>query len=322
MPRARLGREQAIVLGRRGIGMARVVGARLGLDRTERYRRHVGFAVNVLLAILFAVLLYQNQGTLPLLTHVVTPLIVGGCFVFYLASLLLQFVAWAGLMQYSRADLGRALEEYIRTIFMGRLPGGLWKLVGRMTVYRAPHHTLRAIVAINLAEIGLALLANTVLLLVLMELDWLLRVAGLGGVLIVAYMGRRAGGATLADHRAVSWLLWVVCYMLSWVCGAMMVYMIVTPFGAALPLLDILRFWCIAGAAGIVLQVLPLSSLVRDMTLVAMLQGSMPLAGAVVAGFAVRLFLSVSELLTGWLLLWLLGLLGHRDREPSVRLSK
>jgi hypothetical protein len=225
-------------------------------------------------------------------------------------------------MKYRHTDIGFALEAYIQTIFLGRLPGGVWKLIGRITVYRAPHHSIRAIVTINLAEIGLVLFANAVLLLFLVDVNWRLWVAGVTGVLLAAFLAWRAGGSALASYKLVSWLTWIGCYMLSWVCGALMLYMIVGPFEGSIALLDSLRFWCIAGAAGILLQVLPLSSLVRDMTLVAMLQGSMPLASAVVAGFAMRLFLSMCELLTGWSLLWLLGLFAHRDRGPSAPFPK
>ena len=205
---------------------------------------------------------------------------------------------------------------------MGRLPGGLWKLVGRMTVYKAPQHSLRAVVTINFAEIGIALFTNAVLLLLLVDIPWYLRVCGLAGVLVIGLLARQAGGDTLTQHRLLSWLLWIGCYLLAWGFGALMVYAIVGAFGVTLPMLTILRFWCIAGAAGILLQVLPLSSLVRDMTLVAMLQVSMPFASAVVVGFAMRLFLSLCELLSGWSILGVLWLLGHDNPGSSEQISR
>jgi hypothetical protein len=322
MPRIRIDREQIMAWSRSHIDSLRRNAALFGLDQSTRYRRHIGIAVNISLVILFAVLLYTNQTTLPLLIRVMTPAILGACFVFYLSSFLLQFVVWAGLMGYRRAEMVDGLQSYVGTIFMGRLPGGVWKLIGRMTVYKAPQHSLRAVVAINIAEIGIAIFTNFVLLLFLVDLHWYLRVIGLTGVLVIGLLARQAGGATLMQYKLPSWLLWVGCYMLAWVFGALMVYAIVGAFGVKLPILVLLRFWCLAGAAGILLQVLPLSSLVRDMTLVAMLQSSMPIASAVVAGFAMRLFLSMCELLSGWLILGLLWLMDHGNQEASEHISR
>ncbi len=274
-----------------------------------RARRLIGMLLNGILISLLAALLYQNQHYLPLIAHAFTPGILGGAFLFYLLSLLIQFWVWMSLMDYREGERSRALDEYIRTIFLGRLPGGLWKLVGRMTVYRAPRLSSKEIVFINLVEIGLALSACGLIMLSLADVSWVRWLLGLGAMLTVL-VGLSVWVTRLLPQlqqlrRVWSWLVWLGAYIGSWLCGSVIVYLVVSTFEPSIGFSTTLSAWCIAGAAGLVFQVLPLSVLIRDATLAGLLQGAMPLSMAIVAAFAVRLIMMLCELGAGWLLIGL-----------------
>jgi hypothetical protein len=288
------------------------------LAALTRYRRHIGVMVNVLQILLLGTLLYHNREVLPRLYPLVTPQIIGACLLLYLGSLLLQFTIWLDLMGYRRIEWSRALDDYIRTNFMGRLPGGVWKIVGRMTVYRGPRLPARAILAINLVEIFLMLLSSGVVILLSSAISWQLRIAGLGSLVLVllllALSVSRTQPALRSVHQPTRWVIWTAGYCFSWICGGLITYLVIAPFDAVTTFADGLRYWCIAGATGVLLQAIPLNVLIRDATLVALLQPFMPLANAIIAALAVRLVMLVCDLAIGWTLL---GVVSRINQIPD-----
>lgn len=287
-----------------------VVG-RLTTTASLPVRRILGIALNLLLAALLAKLLYNNKDSLPLLAPLLSPWFIGLSLLLYLSAFLIQFAVWMDLMGYPGRLTRRALEDYIRTTFMGRLPGGFWKLVGRMTVYRAPGHSSKTIIIINLLELAIALLASALLLVILWPITLWLRIASgtavIASMFVLMIQSSRLLPSNPVFRKATHWLGWWIGYVVSWLCGALIVYIIVSQFSSSLTIYDIIRYWCLASAAGLLLQILPLSTLLRDATLVALLQPHMPIARAVIAAFAIRATLTICELLIGWLLLGLIG---------------
>ena len=66
------------------------------------------------------------------------------------------------------------------------------------------------------------------------------------------------------------------------------------------------------------LQILPLSMLFRDATLITLLRPLIPLQRAIVAAFAIRLLMMACELVTGWGLIGLMQLLGRLGIHRSI----
>lgn len=276
-------------------------------DKFYFIRRQVGLLINILLIGLLVAILYQNQEILPFIGYIFTPRTIISSLVLYLLSLVIQFLIWFELMDYRRLEYQRAIEEYIQTIFMGRLPGGLWKLVGRITVYRAPRLSPKTIIIVNLIEIILSLLACFIILLLTIDITHLLRIAGIGTIIallsgISMYVGRFFPQLRLFQQRW-RWFIWVCGFMGAWLCGGLIVYLVASPLSAMISLGTAIMVWCVAGGIGLIFQVLPLSVLIRDATIAGLLQSFMPLSSAIVAAFAVRMIMMVSELVVGWMLL-------------------
>lgn len=282
--------------------------------RTPTARRRFGFVLNLTLLLLLGVILYQSRADLPRLAQQFSWRLAALAGLCYAASFSLQLLIWADLSGYRRYEWRDALDQYVRTTFMARLPGGLWKIAGRMTVYRAPRISPRAALAVALVELALLLATSAALLLLLTPLDWWLRV-GAGLTLIAALTGvaLRTAGLVPGLQRGKGWLrwpLWSAGYALSWICGGLMVYLMIRMLGyaGAVPVAESIKLWCISGAAGLALQFIPVSALFRDGTLVVLLQPLVPLHIAVLAAVLMRLAMMVFELAIGWALLGLLHL--------------
>lgn len=289
---------------------------RLRAAQSTRLPRWLGIAVNGMLVLLLGIIVYKNRDDLPLIEQLLDPRVIGLCLLLYLSSFLVQFAVWTDLLGYGRGERRGALEDYIRTTFMGRLPGGLWKLVGRMTIYRAPRLSSRTILAINLVELLLLLIANGMALLAFSALPAWMRLAGLTvlllTLLLLASRSARFIPSLQQRHKLLRALAWGGGYLISWVCGGLIIYLILTPFSAsAITFQRAIGLWCISGAIGLLLQVLPLSMLFRDATLVTLLQPIMPLHRAIVAAFAVRVVMMVCELISGWSLIGVTQLIGR-----------
>jgi uncharacterized membrane protein YbhN (UPF0104 family) len=118
---------------------------------------------------------------------------------------------------------------------------------------------------------------------------------------------------------AVRWLLWLAGYLAVWLCAGLIVYVLL---GAGksqppIPLALALRLWCLSSGAGLLLQILPVSSLVRDTALSLLLHRLLPLEQAITAALAIRLVLQGCELALGWGLLGLVRMAGPAAHSPD-----
>src|SRR5690349_12845868 len=199
------------------IGLAALHQMRAG--RSRRLQRWLAIAVNCVLLTLLGLIIYQNRDDLPLVEQLLDLRMIGGSLLLYITSFLVQLTIWSDMMGYGRGERMGAMEDYIRTTFMGRLPGGLWKIVGRMTIYRAPRLTSRAILAVNLIEVLLLLLTNGILMLSFSALPAWLRLAGAAALLLtlvtLATQSFRFIPALQRRHRPLRWLLWSAGYLLA-----------------------------------------------------------------------------------------------------------
>jgi hypothetical protein len=297
--------------------------------RTPGVRRLIALVLNLAMLSLLLIILYQSRDELPQLARQFSLRLAALAGLCYAASFTIQWLAWADLSGYRRYEWRDALDQYVRTTFMARLPGGLWKIAGRMTVYRAPRISPRAALAVALVELALLLATSAALLLLMTSLDWWLRAGGgLALVVTLAVVASRTGGLVPGlqrGHRWLRWPLWSAGYALSWISGGLMVYLMIRMLGyaGAVPVVESIKLWCISGAAGLALQFIPVSALFRDGTLVVLLQPLVPLHIAVLAALLMRLAMMVFELATGWALLGLLRLqasqriLQHPEDEPE-----
>ncbi len=280
----------------------------------RRLKRWFNPALNLTLLILWLLILYKNRDDLPFVEQMLQPQVIALCLLAYVVSFGIQLGVWASLMGYTWSERRLAISDYVWTTLMGRVPGGIWKIVGRMTIYRASRLTPRTILAINGLEVLLLLMANALVLLVISSLTPL---AHLLGMLVLAtlfvllmmivpnFISTMRGAG-----RTSKWLVGLAGYVASWVCGGLLVYTLFQPLR---PLnftwLTALQVWCLSGAVSVVLQLLPLSTLFRDVTLVALIKPFLPLHRALIAVLALRLISLASELLIGWCLLGTLRLM-------------
>jgi hypothetical protein len=289
-----------------------------------RVQRMLEWAVNGLLLGLVGLVIYQNRDLLPILGQSLAPHVLLFCLGLYFLSLMIQAAIWIDMMGYRAGEYRTAVEDYIQTTLMGRLPGGVWKLLGRITLYRAPRLSVRTILAINIFELFLLMLAAGIILFALTPIP-------AASLILVVIAAIGAGWVSIRKLAPVipglqrpaallRLLLWLLGYMLAWLCGAAILYLLVTPFsGTALNLADALRLACASGVVNLIFQFLPVSLLFRDLTLVVLLVPFMSQPQAIVAIFALRLVSSICELISSWLLLGLVRRL-HRHDDVAVRM--
>jgi hypothetical protein len=274
---------------------------------SRRTQRWIEVGINLFLLAVVALIIYQNSELLPTLGQSLALGSLVSCLGLYLLSLSIQAAIWIDLMGYRPGERRAALADYIQTTLMGRLPGGWWKWFGRVTVYRAAHLSTRAILLVNLIELLLLMLTAGIVIALLLPIAWYWRLLAIavqslavGGLLwrlapIVPGLQRR-----FIFLRAV---VWSSGYILAWGCGALILYLLAQPFSRMqLDLFVVLRLTCLSGVVNLLFQLLPVSLLFRDLTLLALLGSFMSSAQAVVVIFALRLVSSVCELLSSWIL--------------------
>lgn len=290
---------------------------------SPRLQRRLELGINLLLLAIVALVVYQNSELLPLLGQSLSLSTLAMCLGLYLLSLLIQAAIWIDLMGYRSGERRVAIEDYVQTTLMGRLPGGLWKWFGRVTVYRAQHLSTRAILLVNLIELLLLLLSAGLVLALLSALAWQWQLLAIAAqALVAAGLVWRLRPLVPGLQRkliVLRVLIWCGAYALAWGCGAAILYLLVQPFSQApLDLVAALRLACLSGVVNLVFQILPVSLLFRDLTLLALLGPFMSSPQALVAIFALRLVSSVCELLASWLVIAGVRLLPARTPAIGV----
>ncbi len=274
---------------------------------SRRTQRWIEVGINLFLLAVVALIIYQNSELLPTLGQSLALSSLLSCLGLYLLSLSIQAAVWIDLMGYRPGERRAALADYIQTTLMGRLPGGWWKWFGRVTVYRAAHLSTRAILLVNLIELLLLMLAAGIVIALLSPIAWYWR------LLAIVVQGLAAGGLLWRLRPIVPGLQrrliglrvvgWSGSYLLAWGCGALILYLLAQPFSRIpLDLSTVLRITCLSGVVNLLFQLLPVSLLFRDLTLLALLGSFMSSAQAVVVIFALRLVSSVCELISSWIL--------------------
>lgn len=275
---------------------------------SRRTQRWIELGLNLFLLAVVALIIYQNGELLPILGRSLSLVSLVSCLGLYLLSLSIQAAVWIDLMGYGSGERRMALTDYVQTTLMGRLPGGLWKWFGRVTVYRATHLSTSTILLVNLIELLFLFLSAGLLIALLFPVAWYWR------LLALVVQCLLAGGIVwrltpLIPGLQRRWILlravgWCGSYMLAWGCGALILYLLAQPFSQTpLDLLTVLRLTCLSGVVNLLFQILPVSLLFRDLTLLALLGPFMSSPQAIVVIFALRLVSSICELLSSWILM-------------------
>ncbi|HYF66442.1 MAG TPA: hypothetical protein VD886_26675 [Herpetosiphonaceae bacterium] len=281
----------------------------LGSIMRSKYTKYINTLVNVILFALVSSLIYQNRDQISQFKDIVDLQNIALCLFCYAIAYILQFFIWAGLMGNHAGGRVNALRDYVNTTLMGRLPGSVWKILGRVTIYKTNTISSRTVVLINLTEMLVIGLGNAIMLILLGSWHVAYRISLLALALAILLVAKRVNKPYLSrdKNRIWHWSWWLACAMGEWIAGGLFVYLLIHPFlvlaQASISVLAVIVIWCRVGAAGLLLQIVPLGSFFRDATLVIFLQSVMPLSHALIAATVVRLGLLIADVAVGWLFL-------------------
>lgn len=286
-------------------------------------RRILSWLVNALLLSLFLTVIYQNQYILPSFIQALSLKNVILCIAFYVASLIIQAVIWIDMMGYRQHDWQRAIDDFIQTYLMGRLPGGWWKWIGRATTHRAAHLSTASVFWVNVTEFGLLIFAGLSIILILSIPS--LFVQTLIAILYPVIVWRSFSVLVARKPEFHHWLalrrviLWCSGYTIAWMLGAFILLRLVVPFSPEpFSIIDALRMGTMSGVVGMILQFLPVSTLFRDITLFALLDSFIETPQIVMVVFAIRLIYGVSDLVAAWGVSLALFLLRRYQRKHNL----
>lgn len=281
----------------------------LGSILRSKYTKYINTLVNVMLFVLVSSLIYQNRDQISQFKAIFDLKNLLLCLFSYAIAYILQFFIWSGLMGNHAGGRVNALRDYVNTTLMGRLPGSVWKILGRVTIYKTNTISSRTVVLINLTEMLVIGLGNAILLILLGSWHIAYQILLMALSLAILLIAKRINKPYLSreKNRIWHWSWWLICAMGEWICGGIFVYLLIHPFlvlaQASISVLAVIVIWCRVGAAGLILQIIPLGSFFRDATLVIFLQSVMPLSHALIAATVVRLGLLMADVSIGWLFL-------------------
>ncbi len=261
--------------------------------------------INTLFLVLTLFIFYQNQHLLPTLSKSLSIQNVILCIVLYMLSLIIQAAIWIDMIGYRRHDWQRAIDDFIQTYLMGRLPGGWWKWLSRVTVYRAEHLSTKAAFWVNTTELALLILTGITIVFVLCipALLFQLVIVILYPLIVWKVLASLVTQNSEFNHWRSFWRVgwWCTGYTTAWLLGAFILFILSTPFiSKPLSIIDALRLGTISGIVGLILQFIPISTLFRDLTLFALLDQFMEVPQIVLTIFAIRLIYSISDLISAW----------------------
>lgn len=238
-------------------------------------------------------------------------------------SLTIQAIVWIDMVGYRWPTWQRAIDDFIQTYLMGRLPGGWWKWLGRATLYRAEHLTTNSVLWVNVIELVLLIFTGTVIVVVL-NISWPFLQA-LVVMLCLFLIWKTLSLFAVRKSEFCHWnslwrvILWCVGYTAAWLLGAIILFLLAAPFGAkSFSMIDAIRFGTISGIVGLLLQFIPISTLFRDLTLFALLNRFMDISQIVVVIFTIRLLYGIGDLVSAWVVALTLFVV-RRTSEQKLR---
>ncbi len=258
---------------------------------------------NILLMSILMFVLYQNQQVIPVLFRIETMQNMAISIILYFASIVIQAMIWIDMIGYKHYSRRQGLDDFVQTYLMGRLPGGWWKWIGRITVYRASHLSLSSAIQVSLTEFLLLISSGVALAIAVSATHWAIAVTVV--VLYAILLWRLLITLASTKPEFQHWHLfsrvfrWCIGYIIAWILGACILFILILSLQVnPLPFLQIMQISLISGIVGQLLQLLPISALVRDLTLSTLLYQFLSIPQIVVIVFMFRLVYGLGDILS------------------------
>jgi hypothetical protein len=220
---------------------------------------------------------------------------------------------WGQMMDRFATPLPKSIHiaVYFATIFIGRLPGGIWHIIGRVTWYEKlgiPKRVTTIVSALQMLFViwsgvivafitlpfispnlrsysGLFLLSSALLFFIVnpKSITWILN------------RFLRIENSQLVDYPQI--LKWLIQYMMIWILGGMMLYLIILSIepSALSNLVTCLGAWSIGGVSGTLITILPGGLGLTEASLSLVLSTTFPASLSVLAAILMRVVLTVYE---------------------------
>jgi uncharacterized membrane protein YbhN (UPF0104 family) len=231
----------------------------------------------------------------------------------FLISTLLTSYIWAQMMSSfngSRISNMQHIMIYLATQFAGRLPGGIWNVVGRVAWYEQLGIRKRMTTFVSIFQWFMILWSGTIVL--LLVLPWIVGVnlrnfiiLTVPILLIALLVNPRVVRALLkkilkdADLPSIQYrkiLTWLILYLFIWALGGTTLYLItLSVYPGDRSWLYSLAAWSAAGVSGTLVTFLPSGLGVVELVTSLILTAQIPSSISVVVSLAMRVLFTVYE---------------------------
>ncbi len=207
---------------------------------------------------------------------------------------------------------------YFRSILIRRIPGGIWHVLARTSLYSGLTNLPGRIPVLGsflewltLFLVGLCMLIGfeTSILLVLRVVLIIL----IMGIALIMTMAWQPSSRSLRQRAIEGWT-WIILYFVSWILGILIFYQFVSTVGIEVgteP--ELIRIWIAAASIGVFMMLIPASFGIQEISLVLLLQALIPKSSAIAIAILIRMVYLLADALWG-LLGWRLGEIMMRNK--------
>ncbi|MBE2237104.1 MAG: hypothetical protein IAE81_04900 [Caldilineaceae bacterium] len=272
------------------------------------------FSVAITLAIL-GYMIYQGRDTLGAYDWQINWLSILLAFVVMLITFAIVAAVWVAEMRAVGSTLPAAvhLNHYIASHLIRRLPGTVWYIAGRGYLYRQQGESARLVAVVSSLELVLLTLGASLLALILWGTEfrqlpggylWVLIAAVLIGALIMQpassqWLLRRVGKIDAPPLRYSQLSCWLLAYIAAWFGSGMIFYLLAHAFAGlgTEHMLYAIGAWALIGALSTLVFFLPSNFGFTEIGISLLMSAVMPASVAVIVALAVRVTLTVFDLL-------------------------
>jgi uncharacterized membrane protein YbhN (UPF0104 family) len=247
---------------------------------------------------------------------------------FLVTTLLTSFI-WGQMMSIfdNRIPISQHIVIYLATLFAGRLPGGIWNVVGRIAWYDQLGIRKRITTFVSILQWFMIIWSGTIVL--LLVIPWIIGFSVknlmilVGLIFVIAlllnpkvvrlFLKKMMKDVDLPEIKFRKIFSWLVLYLLIWILGGTILYLVTVSFypGVSSWLYG-LAAWSAAGVSGTLVTFLPSGLGLVELVSSLVLSIQIPSSISVVVSLVMRI------LLTGYeFILTLTFLLVARIRYPG-----
>lgn len=212
-------------------------------------------------------------------------------------SIWLQALSWALIMKTDEFPLRYHLLIYFKTLLMKRLPGGVWHWVGRSQLYTEGIDGKKVGMKGNVIEwLGL-LMSGLSLLAITYGVSYGFIIAIL---LFVIYQILYVKWFKINNSIKLSVIIFFI-YTVCWVLGSFMIFLLITKGFHVIPFTfqQAVKTWTANGAIATLFFFLPSGIIVKEFTLVFLLDGVLSLNAVIFLSLQLRILMLIAEILIG-----------------------